>query len=131
MRMEQRQVEGIDAYDFPADLLGHPLLAWMGGDYVRFIATELLRRFRQQDPGTEMLGIKCEGRPKLLTSAGERTGTVRGVVAEFNLQVLLRSSSGRCWRLRGDGRFSAAGLDRPGQASVSVGFDIRSTEEAV
>jgi hypothetical protein len=129
--MEQRQIDGIDAYNFPTDFIGHPLLTWMGDDYVRFIAAELLRRFRQQDDGTEMLAIKCEERPKLLTSADERTGTVRGVVAEFNLQVLLRASNSQCWRMRGDGKFSAVGLDQPGRASVSVGFDIRSTEEAV
>jgi len=129
--MEQRQVEGIDTYDFPADLLRHPQLAWMGDDYVRFVAAELLRRFCQQDAGTKMLAIKCEARPKLLSSADERTGTVRSVVAEFNLQVLVRASNGQCWRLRGDGRFSAEALDQPGRASVTVGFDIRSTEEAV
>jgi Protein of unknown function (DUF1579) len=54
MPVEQRQIDGIDVYNFPADLLGHPLLAWMGEDYVRFIAAELLRRFQQQDAGTEM-----------------------------------------------------------------------------
>ena len=129
--MEQRQVDGIDAYGFPSDLLGHPLLAWMGGDYVRFVAAELRRRFQQQDAGSEMVAIKCEERPKLLTSADERTGTVRGVVAEFNLQVLLLASSGQHWRLRGVGRLSVVGLDQPGRPSVSVGFDIRSTEEAV
>jgi hypothetical protein len=127
--MDLRQVEGIDVYSFPADLLGHPLLAWMGDDYVRFIAVELLQRFRNQDAGTEMLGIKCENRPQLLTSVDARTGAVRGVVVEFNLQVLLQASSGRCWRLRGDAKFSAVGLDQPGRASVTVGFDIRSTEE--
>jgi len=129
--MEQRQVEGIDAYGFPADWVGHPLLAWMGDDYVRYVATELLKRFRQQDAGTEMLAIKCEEQPRLLTSADERTGAVRGVVAEFNLQVLLQASNGQCWRLRGDGKFSAASLDQPGRASASLGFDISSTEEAM
>jgi hypothetical protein len=129
--MEKRQVNDIDAYNFPADLLGHSLLTWMGDDYVRFIAVELLQRFRRQDAGTEMLAIKCEDRPKVLTTADERTGTVRGVVVELDLQLLLQASNGQCWRLRGDGRFSAVGLDQPGRASVSVGFDIRSTEEAM
>jgi hypothetical protein len=129
--MEKRQAEGMDVYNFPTDLLGHPLLAWMGDDYVRFVAVELLRRFRNQDAGTEMLAIKCEELPKLVTSVHERTGAVRGVVVEFNLQVLLQASSGQCWRLRGDAKFSAVGLDQPGRASVSVGFDIRSREAAV
>ena len=58
--VEQRQVDGIEAYNFPDDMLGHPQLAWMGDDYVRFVATELLRRFQQQDAGTELVAIKCE-----------------------------------------------------------------------
>jgi hypothetical protein len=127
--VEQRQVDGIDTYNFPTDLLGYPLLAWMGDDYVQFVAAELLRRFRQQDVGSEIVAIKCEERPKLVTSADERTGTVRGVVAEFNLQVLLQAGSGQHWRLRGEGRFSASGLDQSGRASVTVGFEIRSTEK--
>ena len=129
--MELRQVEGIDVYNFPTDLHGHPLLGWMGDDYVRFVAAELLRRFRQQDVGSEMVAVKCEERPKFLTSADERTGAVLGVVAEFNLQVLLLASSGQHWRLRGDCKFSVVGLNQPRPASVSVEFDIRSTEEAV
>ena len=101
----------------------------MGDDYVRFVAAELLRRFRQQDAGTEMVAIVCEDRPKLLASADERTGTVRVVVAEFNLQVLLLASNGQHRRLRGDGRFTASSLDQPGRASVAVEFEIRTTEE--
>jgi len=103
----------------------------MGDDYVRFVATALLKRFRQQDAGTEMVAIKCEERPKLLTTADGQTGAVSGVVAVFNLQVLLLASSGQHWRLRGDGRFSVSGLDQPGHASITVGFGIHSTEEVV
>jgi hypothetical protein len=103
----------------------------MGEDYVRYVAVELLRRFQQQDAGTEMLAIKCEERPRLLTSADERTGTVRRITVELKLQVLLQTSSGQCRRLRGDGKFSAVGLDKPGEASASIAFDIHSTEEAV
>ena len=44
----------------------------MGDDYVRYIAVELLRRFRQQIV-VKTLAIKCEERPRLLTSADERT----------------------------------------------------------
>jgi hypothetical protein len=127
--MEQRQVEGIDAYNFPVDLVRNPQLMWMGDDYVRFVAVELLRRFRQQDNGTDMLAIRCEAPPKLLTRVDESTGTLKGALAEFDLQILLQASDGRHWRLRGDGKFSADGLDEPGQTTVSVGFSIRSNEQ--
>lgn len=64
-----------------------------------------------------------------LTTADDRSGAVSGVIAVFSLQVLLLASSGQHWRLRGDGRFSASGLDQPGRATVAVGLEIRSTEE--
>ncbi len=126
--MDLRQVEGIDAYNFPADLLGHPLLVWMGSDYVQYIAAELLKRFQEQDPGTEMLAIKCEQRPDLTTTTTQ--GQVTGVVAEFKLQILLQASDKRCWRLRGDGRFCVANLHETTKTSTEIEFDIHSSEEA-
>src|SRR5580692_7399374 len=100
--MVQRQIEGIDTYGFPEDLLEHSLLAYMGDDYIRYITVELLKRFRQQDDNSEMLAIKCEERPQLLTRVDENTGTVQSIVVNFNLQVLLQASDGQYWRLRGD-----------------------------
>jgi hypothetical protein len=130
-RREHFQVADIDAYGFPEELNGHPLLAWMGNDYVQYIAEELLQQFREQDAGTQMLAIKCEEQPRILTSLNERTNRVRGVVAKFNLQVLLKASNGQHWRLRGDGTFRAAGLDEPELPSTKVQFELRSTEEAM
>ena len=124
-------MEGIDAYGFPEELDGHSLLAWMGDDYVQYIAEELLERFQEQDAGTEMLAIKCEDLPRILTSLNEQTNAVRAVVAKFNLQVLLKASNGQHWRLRGDGIFRAAGLDEPGLPSTRVEFDVRLAEEAM
>ena len=128
--MEFRRVEGIDTYHFPPDLIGHPLLAWMGEDYVVYMALRLLERFREQDSGTEMLGIKCEGWPALSTRVSETTGEVVGMVAEVNLQILLRDSRKRPWRLRGLGRFTADNLEQGEGKATSVGFDVKSTEEA-
>ncbi len=127
--MEQRKVDGIDAYDFPPDLAGHPLLIWMGEDYLRFVTTELLRKFAEQDPGTQMVIIKCEAPPRLSTEADSATGVVRDVAVEFDLTMLLRSLSGRRWRLRGVGKFGAAGLDQPEGHTLTVAFDLRSAEE--
>ncbi|MHB1561068.1 MAG: hypothetical protein ACYC61_26760 [Isosphaeraceae bacterium] len=128
--MEQRKVDGIDAYGFPPDLVGHPLLAWMGEDYLRFVTTELLRKFAEQDPGTQMMIIKCEAPPRLSTEADLATGVVRDVAVEFDLTVLLRALSGRRWRLRGTSKFGASRLDQPQGHTITVGFDLRSAEEA-
>ena len=127
--MEHRQVDGIDAYGFPSDLRGNPLLGWMGDDYVRFIAIELLERFQSQDPETEMLAIKCESQPDVASGIEDGTGVVRRVTVKTELQVLLRSKSTVCWRLRGVGPFEAQGLHTPSHTAVTVGFEIQSTEQ--
>jgi hypothetical protein len=126
--VEQRQVDGIDTYGFPRELLGHPQLVWMGEDYVQFIAAELLVGFRKNDPATEMLAMHCEQQPELSIRADERTGTAIGADATFSMQVLLQSSNGQCWRLRGDARFTADGLNQRDAAQVAVAFVIRSSE---
>ena len=75
--------------------------------------------------------VEGEELPRILTSLNDETNAVRGVVAKFNLQVLLKASNGQHWRLRGDGTFRAAGLDEPGLPSTRVEFELRSTEEAM
>jgi hypothetical protein len=129
VQMEPRQVEGVDAYGFPADLQGYPLLLWMGEDYVRYIIEALLDGLRKQDPGTKMLVIQCDAEPQFSTSVDKKTETVRSVVAEFKLQLLLQGASGQYWRLRGNGRFRVDGLDQPGQWQGNTAFDILSSEE--
>src|SRR5437763_544590 len=114
--MAYRQVDGIDTHDFPDDLLGHPLIGWMGDDYVQFIASELQRRFREQDAGSDLIAMKCEAFPIIETSALE-DGTVRAVVTVFSLQLLIRASHGNHWRIRGGGMFRAEKLDQPGATS--------------
>jgi len=125
-----RQVDGIDTYNFPDDLIGHPLLAWMGDDYAQYIAVELISRFRQQDGTTEMLALKCESRPELSTSVQDGTGTVIAVWVKVPLQLLLQDKDKDCWRLRGIGEFVADQLHLPNARTVRIGFDIESSEPA-
>ena len=122
-------MQEIDAYGFPDDLMEHPMLAWMGQDYVGYVAVELLKRFQEQSLATEMLAIKCEERPRLLTKVDDSTGVVLSVEAAFDLQILLRTLAGSCWRLRGDAKFTAISSDQPTKISKEITFDIRSNEE--
>jgi hypothetical protein len=125
--MDHYQIDGIDAYGFPGDLRGHPLLSWMGEDYVRHLALELVARFRQQDSGTSMLSIQCDRAPSLQSTVDERTGTVQGVDLSVGLTIVLRDSNGGSWKLSGDATSRATGLGT-GILSTTIGFDIRSTE---
>lgn len=124
--MTHRQIDGIDAYNFPEELDGHPLLRWMGDDYARFIAVELLARFREQDAGTDMLAMKCEGRPEMTTRVDDGTGSVVAVDVRVPLQILLRDTNNACWRLRGLGEFVSDNR----HPTVRVAFEIESSERA-
>ncbi|MEO7036666.1 MAG: hypothetical protein ABI548_22150 [Polyangiaceae bacterium] len=116
--MEYRQVDGVDIYDFPTELVEHPLLAWMGDDYVQYVIKKLLGKFQQQDAGTVMLAIKCEQKPDLQTSLKEAAGTVTHVVLTLFLQILLETANGARWRLKGIGVFTP----------TSVSFALNSSE---
>ena len=120
----------IQAYGFGSELDSHPLLRWMGDDWVSFVALELLSEFRKQDPGTDLLAVKCEVPPELQTRADERSGTVTEVALRLSLQVLLRDSSGSAWRLRGVGEFTGRGLAGDEPPSHAVSFEIETTERA-
>jgi hypothetical protein len=126
-----QQTEMVDIYDFPADLINYPLIAWMGDNYIRFIAVELLRRFQQQDAGAKLLAMKCESPPKFASRANEQTGAITQVVVDFDLQLLLKSSDGKSWRLRGISRFAAHALDQTQYPPIQVAFEMSSKEEVV
>lgn len=125
-RLSERDIA---VYGFPRDLDGHPLLAWMGEDWVSFVAAELLTALRRQDADTVMEAIKCEGRPTLETRADGASGVVNAVSLSVPLQLLLRDSRGRHWRLRGVGAFNGEGLARPEGPTHRVSFEIESSEE--
>ena len=125
--MTHRQVDGIDLFNFPDDFRGEPLLAWMGDDYAKFIANELLERFRKQDDQTQMLGVKCESRPEIVTRVHEVTGKVSRVSLTARLQLLMRDRNDNYWRLRGIAELATASLGT-NDGSSTVGFEIESSE---
>jgi hypothetical protein len=71
-----------------------PQLCWIGPDYVSVLIYDLARGLLRQDPGTEVMGVRCDAEPTLRTVAG-------GQDAAFSLQVFVRDGGGRLWRLRG------------------------------
>jgi hypothetical protein len=110
-----------DVTDAP-ELLGFPAsgrlpqLRWLGPDYVSVLIHDLVRGLLRQDPGTQVMGVRCEGEPALRTSA-DPAGTIRGQDAAFALQVFVRDGGGRLWRLRG--RWTYVGRDL-GTAAASI-----------
>jgi hypothetical protein len=98
---ELEQVLEVDTYGFPCDLLGHPLLSWMGSSHVEYVVRQLSAGLRKQDEGASLLGVKCQATPEMRTIVNENTGAVTSVTLSLALQVLIRSGSGVAWRLSG------------------------------
>ncbi|MFD0851483.1 hypothetical protein ACFQ07_04595, partial [Actinomadura adrarensis] len=42
-----------------------PDLRWLGPDYVAVLVYDLTQGLLRQDPGTRVMGVRCEGEPEL------------------------------------------------------------------
>jgi len=118
------QSTDIELYDFPADEDTAQMLYWMGDDYVAYLVDGLQDGFRGQDPGTELIALKCEERPHFLTSGRQDTGAITAMTVTFRLQALLKDSAGSHWRLFLTARYRAENLDNPKACAVTASVDV-------
>lgn len=99
--------EGPELFGFPPpDAL--PELRWLGPDYVSVLVYDLIRGLLRQDPGTAVMGVRCEAEPEL-KAAVDPAGVIRAHDAGFRLQLFLQDGVGRPWRL--SGRWTYTGRD--------------------
>ncbi|RKS68881.1 hypothetical protein BZB76_6018 [Actinomadura pelletieri DSM 43383] len=103
-----------------------PDLRWLGPDYVSVLVRDLTRGLLRQDPRTSVMGVRCEGEPRL-DPLVDTSGVIRAHDACFPLQVFVRDGSGRPWRLRGRWTYSGRGLGTSA-ASVTHSWHLLSAE---
>jgi hypothetical protein len=89
-----------------------PQLRWIGPNYAAVLVHDLTRGLLRQDPGTQVMGVRCDSEPVLRTSV-DPSGVVRGQDATFALQVFVRDGRGRLWRLRGRWTYVGRHLGTP------------------
>jgi hypothetical protein len=77
-----------------------PQLRWIGANYAAILVQDKTRGLLRQDPGTQIMGVRCDDEPILRTSI-DHAGVIRGQDATFALQVFVCDGGGRLWRLRG------------------------------
>ncbi|SEG09987.1 hypothetical protein SAMN04489712_103213 [Thermomonospora echinospora] len=92
----------------PPELL--PDLRWLGPDYLSLLVSDLARGLLRQDPGTRLMGVRCEGAPELWTEV-DAAGTPRARHVTFPLQVFLQDGAERPWMLRGRWSYVGRELD--------------------
>jgi hypothetical protein len=106
---------GPELYGFPPpERL--PDLRWLGPNYVAVLVYDLTQGLLRQDPGTRVMGVRCEGEPQLHPTV-DPSGVLRAHDALFPLQVFVQDGAGRPWRLRG--RWTYVGRDL-GTAAASI-----------
>ncbi len=116
----------LKAHGFPRDLDGHPLLAWMGEDWVRHVALALLTELRKQDPGTTMSAINCGEPPQLESRVRPESGAVTAVSLRLRIELLVGDASGREHLLQGVATFTG-----PEPRTLTVEFSVTPQERMI
>ncbi len=93
-----------------------PDLGWLGPDYVAALVYDLTQGLLRQDPGTTVLGVRCEARPELRPSV-DPAGVIRSHDATFRLRVFVQDGTGRPWRLNGQWTYAGREL---GTSTASI-----------
>ena len=125
-----RDVHDIDTYGFPDDEDTAQMLWWMGEDYVRYVVESLREGLVTQEAASDIVAIKCEGRPQFLPAVEGSTGTVTRMSAIFRLQALVRDGEQGDWRLFITAHYLANHLEQPMTATVECHVDIDRDEPA-
>lgn len=116
---------GTEVYGFPPpELL--PELRWLGPDYVSVLVYDLTQGLLRQDPGTSVMGVRCDAAPSLKATV-DSAGVIRAHDACFSLQIFVRDGAGRPWRLHGRWTYSGRELGTSA-ASITHYWELDSAE---
>jgi hypothetical protein len=118
---------GPELFGFPPpELL--PDLRWLGPDYISVLVYDLTQGLLRQDPGTQVIGVRCEADPEMKAQV-DPAGVIRAHDATFPLQVFVRDGAARPWRLRGRWTYSGRDLGTPA-ASINHYWQLLAAEAA-
>ena len=107
-----------DAYNFPEDEVTQRHLYWMGADYISYVGSSVYKGFRLEDPGCQLIAVKCEEPPEIKTYYLPGSETLASMEAIFKLQVAIRASSGKAYRIYTTLYYDVQDLFLPGDAII-------------
>jgi hypothetical protein len=113
-----------DAYNFPDDEDTQRLLSWMGDDFVSSVGSSVFKGLRRQDPGCELIAIKCEAPPEIKPYVLPGSGNLSSMEVTFKLQVALRASNGQVWRMYTTLYYDVQDLYAPEEAIIRFTLDV-------
>jgi len=113
-----------DAYNFPEDEETQRQLYWMGADYVSYVGSSVYKGFRQEDPGCELIAVKCEEPPEIKSYYLPGSGTLSSMEVSFKLQVAVRASSGKAYRIYTTLYYDVQDLYLPGDAIIRFHLQV-------
>jgi hypothetical protein len=126
--MNHIQVNGTDFHNFPGNEDVKKSLFWMGENYLSYLLKGFTGQFKTQDPGTEIVAVKCEEEPEFSYVASNKDGKIHGVTVKFKLQFLLLTGNKQHWRLHGAATYSAKGLHTEAP-QIDLDFDLERSEQ--
>jgi hypothetical protein len=92
-----------------------PDLRWLGADYTSLLVHDLTAGLLRQDPGTMVLGVRCEATPEA-AAACDSGGIIRSYDIRFSLEIFVRDGWSRLWRLTGMWTYAGRQLGTPAAA---------------
>ena len=127
-----QQTEMVDIYDFPADLINYPPRCLDGGQLYSLHCRGIIAPFSTTGCRGEVAGHEMRVAAEICVACQQADRcTITKVVVDFDLQLLLKGSDGKSWRLRGVSRFAAHALDQTQYPPIQVAFEMSSKEEVV
>jgi hypothetical protein len=92
-----------------------PELHWLGADYTSLLLHDLTSGLLRQDPGTRVIGVRCEGTPET-AAKHDPSGVLRSYDACFALEIFVKDGRERTWRLTGKWTYVGRELGTPAAA---------------
>lgn len=107
------------------------MVEWLGKgrDFRKFVIHDAEGELYSQDKGAQLLSAHCRANPKYETRAlpkndGTSIAVVKSVSVTFPLELRVRSSDGKVWRLDVNQNYVASELNRPGRRKLTLNFGI-------
>ncbi len=111
------------------------MIEWLGlgKDYQSFLVKHVETELYNQQPGSQLLELKCTGKPELLTGALPQDGDKsKAILTRFSATFPLEATvnlGGSVWLLTIDQNYYAENLNIPSERKLTQNFNVKSSAQ--